>query len=312
MGPDKRYRAAGDDDLGLKNRAPANTFKPAGCIRRINSAEDLYQLDSQRKIKAANSADKLALFNARDGFLDAPASGLKSNSDSRIEDKERPGNMNKFAKHKQDHQTSVKPPSKIESQVDKYKLKDIADEDPTDNNQRILRDNEKSVFHQPPEVHKQLLALNKQIKNNNFDKTKAENWRQVFDRIFNKKSDIYQLGCTMFEMITYGVVPFNVKGEDILTNDARKVIESKLFMFPLNGINRKYTLELASWNQMTLHEVIGRCTNYEPFKRPSIKQIEEYYMANVLAENGISIAEAQCKCGKGVKPSSNRKFFYFF
>lgn len=161
-----------------------------------------------------------------------------------------------------------------------------------------LRTKVESVYWQPPEIHKRIVAETLDPKKN-----------------FNKRTDIYQLGCTMWEMITYGNIPFRHKlNKTITTHSAARIIKSNIFENhdQLDEPRERYTLPLASWNQLRLQEVIEKCMKVTPSTRPTITQIEMYHMVNVLSENGLTVYDAQCKCGKGNKPEEQRKFFLFF
>ena len=142
---------------------------------------------------------------------------------------------------------------KHDNKIDTYKLQDLKDEslDPT---QIQLRTKAESVFWQPPEIHKQLM-----------DKT------FIVKTSFNKKTDIYQLGCTMFEMITYGVKPFVHRSLDILTKRSMNVIQSGLFEYPmhLDCTGGRYILDLASHNQLQLGDCMSLCTRINPNLRPT-------------------------------------------
>ena len=144
------------------------------------------------------------------------------------------------------------------------------------------------VFHQPPEIHKRI--LNKEVTR------------------FTKRTDIYQLGCTMWEMISYGQRPFSLNGLNldeagkkpiteykifnIHEKDVEKIIKSNLFSY------KKYILDTASYNQPMLNTLIKLCTSFEPIQRPTIENITRFYFPNILSVNGINTKATLCSCGK--------------
>ena len=173
------------------------------------------------------------------------------------------------------------------------------DYDPIEDNNGSVKDSasylqlhvfqkETSIYHQPPEI--QIKILNNQL-NVSTD--------------FNKFTDIYQLGCTMFEMITYGKLPFTQSLTEIgreggicLKNDeiTQNMTNSKnvLSMSSDNCFQAcKYKVCIATWHQKYLQTLIEKCTNFHAKARPEIEVIEGFHMLNVLGENGLTACLAE-------------------
>lgn len=161
--------------------------------------------------------------------------------------------------------------------------------------------NEASVYWQPPEIHEK-------IKN---DKLNVE-------KHFNQETDVYQFGCTMFEMITYGEEPFTNKYDqnerekyDIKLFSSKSIINSELFT------SRKYKLPMATYHQPLLQELMDSCTMYHPLGRPCMKLVADFYMVNILGRNGLSTSNSICQCGKDTRKIGDEhefgdaKFMYF-
>ena len=107
---------------------------------------------------------------------------------------------------------------------------------------------------------------------------------------------------------TYGEVPFKqipARLVNEITLDARKIIQGKVFEA------QNYKLERPTWHQNHMHNLIQRCTAYNPSERPSLENILKFYMINVLSENGTLSEDAQCQCGRFLKTQQWKKFYLF-
>ena len=160
-----------------------------------------------------------------------------------------------------------------------------------------MKKKEMSIFHQPPEIHKRI----------------KQNKLNVADD-FNKETDIYQLGCTMFQMITYNVLPFTNHVDKLdkklreMDYNSKNIIESDIF----KNFNSK--LGIATYHQPGLQRLMEACTKSLPELRPGIKLIDRYHMVNILGQNGLSEDMAMCQCGASDSISdtdSDKNFFYF-
>ena len=136
-------------------------------------------------------------------------------------------------------------------------------------------------------------------------KTNPESYN--LDSIFSFKTDIYSLGATFWEIMTYGKVPFrdNLNFSFDLTLDAKKLIQGNVFK------SQNYKLERTSWHQEHMHYLIQNCMNYSADSRPSLNSVVNHYMLNVLSENGQIPKDVRCQCGRFIQKKPRKKFVYF-
>ena len=173
--------------------------------------------------------------------------------------------------------------------------------------ERKLALNEQAVYWQPPEIHNAMMQKfnEHQTRRDKIHKINPSNFD--LNSKFNKLTDIYSLGATFWEIMTYGKVPFrdNLNFSFDVTLDAKKLIKGNVFS------SQNYKLERCSWHQEHMHYLIQMCMNYEPESRPSLTMILDYYMLNVLSENGLNAKDCRCQCGRFIQKKDRKKFMFF-
>ena len=132
--------------------------------------------------------------------------------------------------------------------------------------------------------------------------------------ILNESTDIYQLGCTMYEIMTYGTgKPFMDFRKDILDkghhvdydfykkghHEALDIINHNYNIFGKDGTDKPaYKISIPSLNHTELYYLICYMTKIDPDLRPNIKYVTKYALPNILCFAGVTVEESKCMCDR--------------
>lgn len=166
--------------------------------------------------------------------------------------------------------------------------------------QDLVRMNENSVWWQPREIHKKIRDRK--------DLQKNKHQQIEFHKEFKSNTDIYQFGCTLWEMFSYGKTPFRSNFMDInFSTDAEEILRTRVRndRNAFEAVN--YDLERSSVTQPEIFKIIKKCTAGHPDNRPDAKLLVNYHMINVLSFNGLTPADVECRCARGQDSKSSDK-----